>query len=790
MWALVPLGVGALSLLLLRHSSAVRTGAFLAGTVYAMWVGHGYLAQQLSLELSQKEFRVNGKVVGLPSHDEQKVRFLIDVHHVETLDQSSPSDHDFPSKLQISWYDYKRANTQTMPRPGEYWQMDVRLKTPRGFVNKEGFDYQAWLIRRGIGATGYVLRSTVPQKIARATANDPYTVISRARYSLREWVMSVTNSSVAPVLVALLIGDSSGLTPDIWEPMRQSGTSHLIAISGLHVGFVSLFGVWIGNLLGRVIQLRIHAIPACVVGWSSGLLCALIYSALAGFNIPTVRTLIMLGLFYGACLLRLHLSIWTIYVTALAIVCVIDPLAAFDMGFWLSFGAVAILLVVFAGHYGPPSIGNQVSRFQWRQLLRDFVRSQWVMLIGLALPLSVLVGSISLIAPLANAIAIPVVTFVVVPSLLISAALAYLAPVVAAWLVHFADAVMTLLVDGLVVVLALSGYVANPVFSLPKGFLPLATITVAMWLLPKALVPRGLAALCVGITTMLVIWGRASTVSPLVVDILDVGQGTAVIVSTPNHHLVYDVGPRFTEEFDAGGAVAAPALFSRGIANIDRLILSHKDNDHTGGLQGFLQKVGVKDVHAGDVEGVSGLMNALTVYPRRLYAGISPQDLRRHSISDCHTEAPWIWDGVEFSYVSSAPNVQRASNDKSCVLLIKYGDSQVLLTGDMTKTVEQELLARNLVPSNITLLLAGHHGSNTSSGYSWVTITNPQYVVYSAAFQSRYGHPHPSVVKRFEQAGSQAYHTATHGQIRFTWDYQGSLTIEPQRQSKKRYWYQ
>lgn len=756
--------------------------ALCAGIAWAIYSGHELLAHQLPVEFEGRDLLVTGQVQGLPERDERRERFNLRITHMATVAGTAIDLDQLPHKLQLSWYQRPaygppKANSAGHPPLviGDTWQLRVRLKRPRGFVNPAGFDYQAWLLRQGIGATGYVVEHRDNQRLEHDAV--PFSWddwINRQRYELQQWVIDRSDSTERGILVALLIGDSALVEKNQWLRMQQTGTSHLIAISGLHVGFLALFGFYLGLLVGKCVQLIWHRCPALFMAWLMAIVCAAFYSALAGFNIPTVRTLIMLVLFYLACLARRSVRIVDIFCCALVLVVIIDPLAAFDMGFWLSFGAVALLLIYFSGRLVSKQTTEPWAAFTGKEMIVGFIRSQWVMFIGLLLPLSLLVNSISMVAPVANALAIPLITFLVVPLLLISAALRNTFSALSDFLLTQAARLMEILGQFLDGLLAFSGVWASPnvAFS-PWVILLLALITLSM-VLPRSLFPRYIAWLGLLLVATLMFFVVPPQQPALKIAVLDVGQGTAVVVQVGARTLVYDTGPKYTDSFDAGGAIVAPYLLAQGVRHVDRLVVSHGDMDHAGGVAGLLEKISVLELLMGE--------------SARSFPSSSPLVAAPHQ-QDCHTAPDWHWQSVRFSFLAVAPVLRNNPNNHSCVLLITYAGQHILLPGDIETSVEQQLLAAGVVPEKLALLLAAHHGSRTSSGYLFVNHAQPAIVVYSAAYRSQHGHPHPHVRKRFQVVGSRELSTAESGALVFSWAPDSAVVVEEYRQVQRRYWF-
>ncbi|HCS64218.1 MAG TPA: DNA internalization-related competence protein ComEC/Rec2 [Cellvibrio sp.] len=749
--------------------------ALCLGLAWGIYSGHSLCNMQLADELVGKDLTVTGYIQGLPESDDRRQRFNLRVKSAVTAGGESIPAEFFPARLQLSWYSYQR-NGAKLDIPslaiGDEWQVRVRLKRPRGFVNPAGFDYQAWLMRQGIGATGYVVAHRNNQQIFSIEKKFRFDDwINQQRYQLQQWVVAHSTSSERGILIALLIGDSALVDKNQWARMQQTGTSHLIAISGMHVGFLAIFGFYVGLWLGKCIQQVWHRCPALMIAWWSAILCASFYSALAGFNIPTVRTLIMLAVFYLACLWRRSINIADIFCLALAMVVVLDPLAAFDMGFWLSFGAVALLLIYFSGRLVPKHNSEPWSGYSAANVLVGFIRSQWLMFIGLFVPLSVLVSSVSLVAPVANGIAIPLITFLVVPLLLISAAIRNLFGSASDFLLSGAGWLMEILKIFLEALLALGGSWASPVVAFRPELAVLFALSSCVLILPKGLFSRALGWCGLLLGACLSLFIVPPNQPDLKLTVLDVGQGTAIVVQVGEQTLVYDVGPKYTDSFDAGSGIVVPYLYAQGIDHIDRLVVSHGDMDHAGGLNGLLEKTSVDQLFAGEPEKI-------------------PQPIMDTTeTKNCHQAPEWHWQNVRFQFLQFPQLAHASANNHSCVLLISYGEQHILLPGDIETSVENQLMRAHQLPEKLTLLLAAHHGSRTSSGLGFVNKMQPKVVVYSAGYRSQHGHPHLQVKQRYQAVGSREINTAESGAILFEWDQNELQRVREYRQSNRRYWF-
>jgi len=773
---------------------------WLIGSVYGACYGHWVLHQQLPEAVDNQSFTIVGVVDGLPVRMANRQRFSVRLERID-LPSAVPSWPMLGERLQLSWY-----NSTVPVLPGQRWQLTVKLRRPRGLVNPAGFDYQVHLLRRDIVATGYVKASPENTLYTRECLSRVW--VDCVRYSIRQRLLPQihqpvhhlhTNpltfdgsSSARALLLALAIGDRSALSDDQWQLLRDTGTIHLMAISGLHIGLAAAIGFYLGLLgvrlwqYGRPLSGTVYWLPACL-----SISAAFFYSLLAGMTLPTQRALIMVVVFYALPLCGRQPRPWWVFSSALLGVSLNDPLAVTATGFWLSFLAVAILLYTFSGVrklplYREPvdiigdvdSAGANHHRFSLLSTrLWGWLRAQWVITLGLLIPGVWLLQGVSVSAPVANLIAIPWVSLLVVPLLLLSLGLLFIWPSGAEICLVLTDRLISYL---LVMMRALNE-------QLPP-FLPVALGEVSwiglvfallgvLWLLS----PRGVPYRYLGVVCLLPL-APAAPVRPLLdITFLDVGQGTAVVVQTQQHTLVYDTGPAHSERFNSGTDIIAPLLRHRHLTAIDHLMVSHGDADHAGGVAGLLEAFTVREFSSGE--------------PARLARQIS--GLAAHAIAPCRRGDQWQWDGVEFQVLWPPADQHKAdfagrkgnSNNRSCVLLIRQGERQFLLAGDIERDVEQQLLREGHITESIDGLLVAHHGSGSSSHTAWVNALHPRWAVISVGYHSRYGHPHRTVLERYHNIGAQVLSTAKHGSVHFRLSntHQWSLTVR--RHSHRRYWY-
>lgn len=749
--------LGAAIILLWRFPHGRWLASFGLGAIWAVIAGHHILAQQLPGELEGEELLISGYVSDLPENREDFQRFEFTVSDYHNLKPAYAREQVLPKRVMLSWYG------QQSLRVAQQWTLRVKLSRPRGFVNSGGFDYQRWLLSRGLGATGYVRPSTHNEMQGLA----PGYLLPKRREAIRDWISREYDAQTAGLLLALAIGDTSGITVQQWDLLRSTGTSHLMAISGLHIGLIAALGYWLGH--GTRAGVSLLRVSLGFAYWLPGMIsCALaaLYSAMAGFALPTQRALTMVVLVNIALLAARSGSSMRALAWAMLIVLIVDPLAGYELGFWLSFGAVACLLFHFQCRYQAPPLDDHPKA---GRRLAVFGRAQWVVFLGLMVPLLVLNQPLSLLTPLANIVVIPLVSLFVVAPLLAGVLFNWLGMAVAGPLVACAAWVLKgclLFLEWLLRHLQVAAW--YPEGAAWSWFAVLAAAAGVLLLLsPRGLPARWLSVLLVAPLLL----PRAADRPPLEVTILDVGQGLAAVLRTENRTLVYDTGPIFSERFNAGDAILAPHLRARGIHHVDRLILSHGDGDHAGGAAALMAEVDVAELVIG---------HALPDIAR---------DYPEVPASICDKGDSWQWDDVHFELIEPLEPGGGSTNDQSCILAVEYAGQRVLIPGDIEAGMERTLLKHSQLEPDIQLLVAPHHGSATSSTNALVEHLSPEHVVYSTAYRSPYGHPHPDVQARYRSVGSSAHNSGHSGQLTFVWDREGTLRVESLRAVRRRYWF-
>ena len=731
-----------------RHIRQILLAAFACGLgfFYAALFAQLRLSHELPAEWQGKNIEVSGVVAELPRQHERGLRFSFDVEQVLTPGAT------VPPHILLAIYDGGRTEPLSV-HAGERWQLTVRLKQPHGSVNPYGFDFEAWMLEQNLRATGYVVGKGNNRQLD-ARVKSPGYLIEHVRESIRDsFQNTLGNAPYAGVLIALAIGDQGSIPSAQWQIFTRTGINHLMSISGLHITMLAGLAFSFTYLLWRRSVRLTHRLPAHKAAAIVGLLVALAYTLLSGYSVPAQRTLYMLATIAAALWLSRTVAASQILSAALLVVLLLDPWSVLSPGFWLSFGAVALIFYMTA---------HRLRRPHW---LVEYSRVQWAMSIGLIPPLLAMFQQISLVSPLANAFAIPLVSFVVVPLTLLGALLPF------DWILHLAHQAMSWCMMPLVWLDSLSDAVwtqhAPPAWSIVLG-----TFGV-MW----SLLPRGFPARWLGLLMVLPMFFVAPASPPegaLRLVIFDVGQGLAVAAQTRHHALLYDTGPDFSGGADSGNRILIPSLRAQGMARLDGLMLTHDDSDHTGGAQSILQAMPVGWLSSSLAAG----------HPLLQYSA---------NHQHCADGQSWEWDGVLFEVLhpsaASYAQTEISDNNRGCVLKITSGKYSVLLAADIEKKSEARLLQLHADQLPATLLVVPHHGSKTSSTQALVTAVRPRYAVFTVGNRNRFGHPKQEVLERYRAVGSELLRSDEDGAIVVEMD-GNNFSIERYRKSHARYWRQ
>jgi competence protein ComEC len=722
------------------------------GFAWASGAGKVALADRLDPALEGRDVTLTGVVASLPQPFERGVRFEVVVEDAVTAGPR-PAAVRAPDRVLLSWYNGLTPDEfqAVLPvRAGERWRLTVRLRRPHGNANPHGFDYEAWLLERGLGATGYVRPHGERVRLAEMVHRPAY-VVERLREGIRAKLRDALPAHrYAGVIVALAIGDQRAIESADWETFTRTGVGHLMSISGLHVTMVSGLAAAIVVWLWRRRPRLALALPAPKAAAAAAFLAAFGYTLLAGFAVPAQRTLYMVAVVACALWLDRLQSSSRVLAIALAVVLLLDPWAMLSPGFWLSFAAVALMLYV-----GAASLREAHWAVAWG-------RVQWAITIGLAPLLLVLFQQVSAVSPVANAIAIPVVSLLVTPLALAAAVLP------GAWLAEAAHAVLLALMPILEWLARLPGAIWRNHAPTPWTA-ALALLGIAWWLAPRG-VPARYAAplLCL---PMLAVRPPVPEAGTAWLTFLDVGQGLAALVRTRDHAVLYDAGPAYGTDADAGSRVVVPFLRGEGLAHLDAIVITHDDADHAGGA------VSVMRAMPADV-----LWSSLAAaHPARGLAAVR---------LPCSAGAAWTWDGVRFEMLhppaASHDDPVLKPNSRSCVLRVATRHAAVLLTGDIEARDERLLVAGGGALAAGTLL-APHHGSGTSSSAAFLGAVAPAHAVFAVGYRNRFGHPKEAVLARYAAAGATVWRTDRDGAVTVRLA-GGGTTVARYREEHPRYW--
>ena len=752
--------------------------------IYCVYYAGVELSLRLDERLNAQNILVQGLVSTIPVDDGKVSRFEFDVERYRlpaTADGWQTAD--FPKRIRLSWHSAESVNA------GERWQLEVRLKPPHGFMNPGGFDYEAWLFQHGIHATGYVRKSAQNRLQQQAPVS-----INHVRQAIAAHIDHIASAAVATdsesysLVKALAIGDKSAISVQQWRVLTATGTSHLMAISGLHIGLASLFAYVLIRWAIPVYLMK--RCPAQHIALAAGMLAAFLYALIAGLSVPTQRAVIMLSVLSIMLLLRRNHRPADALGFALLAVLIADPLSVMSAGFWFSFSAVAVIFISLGSKNlaeGQASIAGEYS-FWWRvfAILKKWVRLQLLISLFL-LPLSLFMfQQVSLVSPLANLLLIPYVSFLVVPLVLIAIILSFPAPYIS----HLLFALAASLLD---LIWPLLGYLSQMPFSLwvkgDVGIFELLAATTGMLLVFYAnRIALRFTALCSSKTHrrdgLLIRLIGCSLLLPLAINddasikpgeyqltVLDVGQGSAAVIRTLNHVAIFDSGAKFSERLDAGSSVVIPYLRSQGIDEIDRLIISHGDTDHIGGARAILQ-----------------------VFPDALLTGQGIDSIQTAHKQLCSAGMSWRWDGVDFIFLSPALSDVKVNegdkrNDHSCVLRVSAKSGSVLFTGDIEKGTERKLLESYGDKLASDILIVPHHGSNTSSSTAFLSAVSPEVSIISVGYRNRYRLPNSRVTERYRSMDMRFLQTDKTGAITINLRQGARLSIEKYRVKAAKYWH-
>lgn len=731
-----------LYLLLYKHIRFLHLGfAFTLGFVFSAWYANSLLAWTLPKELEGQALSAQGYIASIPSEDQLGKHFVFSISQLHDKNLLIHKN----IRVHLTW----RENNLQL-HVGDQWKLLISLKRIHNTQNPGQFDFEAWALEQQLRATGKVLINPSNQLLQH---NNYFQPIDQLRQHLqlrvKHYASSLTNTTW---LLALMIGERSGATKYEWEILRDTGTNHLMAIAGLHIGLIVIIVNQCIMFLWKYFPTLALRVPTRHAGAIAALIVAWLYSALAGFSLPTQRACIMLTLYIIMCLSRRQINSWYVWSLALLIILCLNPLTVLTESFWLSFSTIAFIIFGMQGRLAPCG-------YWWR-----WGRVQWIITLGLIPLAQFLFHECSLIAFVANCIAIPWLAIIILPCCFLSSLLIFFLPSIGEIIIKFTDYNLS----GLWLVLAKLSHSHLAVWHQPIVNYLVAVISILACII--LLIPAGLPGRLLSIVwflPMLTCKSPEIRAGQVAISVLDVGQGLSVFVQTTHHTLLYDTGAKYATGLDMGEAVVVPYLQTIAVKHLDKIVISHGDNDHIGGLAAVTKNIEVSEV-------LSSV----------------PEKIQFNNKNFCLAGQQWQWDGVKFAFIYPTKENLDLNNDSSCVLTIDNGVHKILLTGDIEKYAERYLLKNNFSDLSAEILVAPHHGSKTSGLKSFIKAVHPKIVLYATGYRNRYHFPHISVVANYSEMKSTQLNTASTGLIQFFIDKNEEI-VKPflYRIDHKRYWY-
>lgn len=740
-------------LTLIFKSLLLSVSALLSGLLLSTAVAQNQLSKRIATEWEGQDIILHGKVLGIPNAKEDGTRFRFKINQA-SLKEEPEKQIQFKGIVRLGWF----QNVETI-NAGESWQLVARMKRPSGFLNPGGFDYEKWLFTERVSATGYIRKSKDQNKRLSAS---PWWSVNHVRQIIHQKIQTeVEDKPSAAILSALVVAVRTQFDDEQWKLLQQTGTSHLVAISGLHIAVVAGFAFLPIMFIWGLFPSLNERVPLRVAGALTGVLFATMYAMLAGFTLPTQRALLMVVIALLALLVRRHYHSSSILAVVVVGVLLLDPLAGMTVSFWLSFLAVTLILIILNRQLEqPPSKIMQLVKLQ--------------IILSLAmLPLTLLFfGTASLLSPIANLFAIPWVSLVVVPLSLLGLVFMPISSFISNGIFSIAALAIDWMFAGFELI-ANSSLASITIAEIPSVYLLSAFAGILFLLLPKGFPAKWLGL--VAILPALLFAPDKPKQGEFTFTLLDVGQGMGSVVQTANHTLIYDVGMRYSDTFDIGKLVVVPFLKSQGISHVNSMMLSHKNKDHWGGAEAVLKEINVGKVMSSDTEILQ-----------------ETEEASSRKVTECVRGDRWQWDGVRFEVISPPQDYLQNSNNRSCVLRVFNDHHSLLLTGDIQKKTEKLLLGfvdEGEATITSEVISVPHHGSKTSSTQAFIKAVAPKLALISAGYRNRFGHPKDKVLARYKRMGVEVMGTVNSGAIvvKFPAD-KVSYDVEAYREKKRRFW--
>ncbi len=729
-WFILPIAIYGLSQ---RYSRLISAGSL--GLLFALAHGAQRISAWPPVDVTNEKLNVIGQVVSLPSVNQGIAQFRFRIDSIEHATES------WQGLAAISWY---RAPVEVSP--GAYYRLTIKLSRPGGSLNPGLFDYEGWSFAQGILARGYL---SADQGLVLREGPPGIAHIHRLRSWLRNRMeQRLKDSSVKGLLIALTIGETRQISSEEWSTLTKTGTNHLLIISGLHVGLVAAMIYRLLILLSVNVRLSSLVTLILVIG----------YGALAGFGLPVQRALMMTSVLFLAIYLDRKLPIRLLFCISLLGVILLQPFAALSAGFWLSFGAVFSLIYAFTGRQVPG-----IKEHRYLKLFIAAIRTQWVVTLAMFPLLLHLVFQVSLIAFVVNIFAIPLVSLAVIPFLLLFVFFMPFLPTVSDLCLLMAEQSLSVIWIG-ISRFAEFDWVFHGAAPGSVFLFMISLVGALMFIMPRGLSPRW-----VGIFAILPVFNKQLLESDadIRVTFIDVGQGLSVLIQTENSNWLYDAGPRFGSRFDSGERIVSPLLHRLGVDRLNAMIISHGDNDHAGGMNAMIKNFPIDNIVAPTFE-----------------------KYRR-----CDVPVTWEIDDIKFTLFSASGGTLQG-NDTSCLLLVTSDQWGILLTGDIEARAEgnlQKILGKRIQgdahKEALDVISVPHHGSRTSSTIGFVNLVQVNTAVISSAFQNRFSHPDPEVVKRYRRRNVRVLNTANEGAISIWLGEGGIRKIALTRELERRFWH-
>jgi competence protein ComEC len=736
-------------LLVLVFLARLRLPAWgVAGFLWALWWASP--SAVLPAELQGVDIWVEGWIASIPDREYRSLRFEFLVERAMHGERSvAPLAGQ---RLRLSWWDDAESDEEAVPesrpelRVGDRWGFAARLKRPRGLSNPGGFDYERWLYAKGIVATGSIRAQPSSRLLARA---DRYPIDRYRQRIAEDFARLLPGNPHAGILVAMAVGEDGGISPWQWDVFNRTGTGHLMSISGSHIGLIA-------GMTFALIWAAWSWIPALALRWPApraaavaALLGAGGYTLISGLSVPAQRSFLMVAVAMLALVAQRPAAPSRILALALLVVLVFDPDAPLLAGFWLSFGAVAVILYTVSG------------RWREHRLLGQTIGLQIDITLALLPPTLVFFQQFPLLSPLANLIAIPWIGCTVLPLSLLAALVGPLSATVQSASLEL----VALTMDGLWQILARLDRLPGTMLYRPAP--PLWTLVFALPGVALLLAPRGLPGRWLGLPLCLpLLWPPAVAPKPggFWFALLDVGQGLAAVVRTQKHVLVYDTGPRLGATLDAGRAVLVPFLRQQGVVRVDALLVSHADKQHTGGVRSLREQMPVARILAASLE-----------------------ETPIGGAESCRAGQTWEWDGVQFR-ILHPPEHGFGGDNASCVLRVEGAAGRALLPGDIETRAENALVETYGTGLAADVLVAPHHGHRNLSMPAFLDAVRPRYILFATGHRNRFGYPRPETVARYQATGAVLLDTADEGAMTFRLEPGRPLVPERHRRDNRHYW--